>query len=1023
MFSLFNFSPHTVEAIENEEIEEQEEEVSQDANEDTENPEEDKDQESESSQEELSDHPNSHDEKVQNDKDLNTSSLNKKSSDEPKLFTQGDSGDHVIELKKNLTLLGFGNFPSSPSKNYGSVTEGVVKDFQKANNLSLDGVAGKSTLAKIEELLSKPLEYTKGDSGDHVIELKKNLTLLGFGNFPSSPSKNYGSVTEGVVKDFQKANNLSLDGVAGKSTLAKIEELLTKPSDYTKGDSGDHVIELKKNLTLLGFGNFPSSPSKNYGSVTEGVVKDFQKANNLSLDGVAGKSTLAKIEELLTKPSDYTKGDSGDHVIELKKNLTLLGFGNFPSSPSKNYGSVTEGVVKDFQKANNLPVDGVAGKSTLAKIEELLTKPSDYTLGDSGDHVIELKKNVTLLGFGNFPSSPSKHYGNVTEGVVKDFQKDNKLPVDGVAGKSTLAKIEELLTKSHDYTVGDSGDHVVKLKENLTLLGFGSFPSSPSKNYGSVTEGVVKDFQLYYGLKVTGNGDKKTLEKIDSLTSSSYQNGEKGTHVVKLKEDLTQLGFNFPENPSKTYGDVTEKKVREFQKHYGLTINGIADEETLAKIESLISSSYKNGEKGTHVVKLKEDLTQLGFGFPKNPSKSYGDVTEKRVRELQKHYNLKVNGIADDNTLEKIDEILSSTYRNGKKGSHVVTLKKNLTILGYNFPKSPSKSYGNVTEGKVKEFQKDYGLPVSGIADDITLAAIDKAVKEIPISNEKTTYTNYNLTLKQAIDKQMGRSPQTDKYRNDPAYISAAYVEFTSSGARTTASVNIRSQGNASSHIYATVPKGTSVNITKRGSSWHTISFGSWRNPTRSDVQAYVDPDKNDRYQHLLLTSSVGVKASELNKTLVGKGKLSGQGQAFIDGAKKHSVNEAYLISHAILETGHGSSTLAKGVRINGVTVYNMFGIGAYDSCPVQCGAQYAYDKGWTTPYKAIVGGAEFIGRDYVHNQYEQNTLYKMRWNHVYAPKQYATDIGWAVKQVSQIKRIYQQLDNPYLHFDKPKFK
>src|SRR5690625_1383990 len=403
MFSLFNFSPHTVEAIENEEIEEQEEEVSQDANEDTENPEEDKDQESESSQEDLSDHPNSHDEKVQNNKDLNTSSLNKKDSDEPKLFTQGDSGDHVIELKGSLTL---------------------------------------------------------------------------------------------------------------------------------------------------------------------------------------------------------------------------LGFGNFPSSPSKNYGSVTEGVVKDFQKANNLPVDGVAGKSTLAKIEELLTKPSDYTLGDSGDHVIELKKNLTLLGFGNFPSSPSKHYGNVTEGVVKDFQKDNKLPVDGVAGKSTLAKIEELLTKSPDYTVGDSGDHVVKLKENLTLLGFGSFPSSPSKNYGSVTEGVVKDFQLYYGLKVTGNGDKKTLEKIDSLTSSSYQNGEKGTHVVKLKEDLTQLGFNFPENPSKTYGDVTEKKVREFQKHYGLTINGIADEETLAKIESLISSSYKNGEKGTHVVKLKEDLTQLGFGFPKNPSKS-----------------------------------------------------------------------------------------------------------------------------------------------------------------------------------------------------------------------------------------------------------------------------------------------------------------------------------------------------------------------------------------------------------------
>src|SRR5690625_2794003 len=658
----------------------------------------------------------------------------------PSDYTIGDSGEHVVELKKNLRLLGFGDFPSNPSKNYGSVTEGVVKDFQTDNNLPVDGVAGKSTLAKIEELLTKPSDYTIGDSGEHVVELKKNLRLLGFGDFPSNPSKNYGSVTEGVVKDFQTDNNLPVDGVAGKSTFAKIEELLTKPSDYTIGDSGDHVVELKKNLRLLGFGDFPSNPSKNYGSVTEGVVKDFQTDNNLPVDGVAGKSTLAKIEGLLTKPSDYTIGDSGDHVVELKKNLRLLGFGDFPSNPSKNYGSVTEGVVKDFQTDNNLPVDGVAGKSTLAKIEELLTKPSDYTIGDSGDHVVELKKNLTLLGFGNFPSSPSKNYGNVTEGVVKDFQTDNNLPVDGVACKSTLAKIEELLTKPSDYTIGDSGDHIVELKKNLTLLGPGNFPSSPSKNYGSVTEGVVKDFQLYYGLKATGNGDKKTLNKIESLLSSSYQNGERGTHVVKLKEDLTRLGFVFPKNPSTGYGDVTEKRVREFQKYYGLTINGIADEQTLAKIESLLSSSYQNGERGTHVVKLKEDLTRLGFVFPKNPSTGYGDVTEKRVREFQKYYGLTINGIADEKTLAKIESLLSSSYQNGERGTHVVKLKEDLTRLGFVFPKNPSTGYGDVTEKRVREFQKYYGLTINGIADEKTLAKIESLLSSSYQNGERGTH-------------------------------------------------------------------------------------------------------------------------------------------------------------------------------------------------------------------------------------------------------------------------------------------
>jgi N-acetylmuramoyl-L-alanine amidase len=134
-------------------------------------------------------------------------------------------------------------------------------------------------------------------------------------------------------------------------------------------------VKLKKDLTRLGFGNFPSSPSQNYGSVTEGVVKDFQRYYGLSVTGIGDERTLRKIEEILNSP--YSDGQSGNHVVTLKENLTLLGFGNFPSSPSSSYGSVTEGVVKEFQKANGLAVNGIADTVTLAKIEELL---NDITL-------------------------------------------------------------------------------------------------------------------------------------------------------------------------------------------------------------------------------------------------------------------------------------------------------------------------------------------------------------------------------------------------------------------------------------------------------------------------------------------------------------------------------------------------------------------------------------------------------------------------------------------------------------------
>ena len=153
-----------------------------------------------------------------------------------------------------------------------------------------------------------------------------------------------------------------------------------------------------------------------------------------------------------------------------------------------------------------------------------------------------------------------------------------------------------------------------------------------------------------------------------------------------------------------------------------------------------------------------------------------------------------------------------------------------------------------------------------------------------------------------------------------------------------------------------------------------------------------------------------------------GKGILEGKGSAFIEAGRKHGINEIYLISHALLETGNGTSTLANGVKYNGVTVYNMFGYGAKGSFPIGCGEEYAYKQGWTTPEKAIIGGAAEIGKGYIN--VGQDTLYKMRWNPANpATHQYATDIGWAVKQVSRIKNLYDQLSNPLLHFDIPRFK
>src|SRR5690625_4990808 len=169
-------------------------------------------------------------------------------------------------------------------------------------------------------------------------------------------------------------------------------------------------------------------------------------------------------------------------------------------------------------------------------------------------------------------------------------------------------------------------------------------------------------------------------------------------------------------------------------------------------------------------------------------------------------------------------------------------------------------------------------------------------------------------------------------------------------------------------------------------------------------------------FQHIRLDETIGVSASELNQVLENKGILEGQAQAFIDGGKEFGINEAYLIAHAFHETAHGTSELATGVEVGldaeeqpvvvtnvnreklkrKKTTYNMFGIGAADSCPIECGAKTAYENEWFDPATAIREGAAWIGRDYIYNEFEQNTLYKMKWNPKMADgyhwKQYATD-------------------------------
>ncbi|NMA74774.1 MAG: hypothetical protein GX963_11575 [Bacteroidales bacterium] len=346
-----------------------------------------------------------------------------------------------------------------------------------------------------------------------------------------------------------------------------------------------------------------------------------------------------------------------------------------------------------------------------------------YRIGDSGDHIVLLKESLVRLGFANW-ASPTNVYGPITAGVVKEFQKYYGLQTTGIADEVTRAKMDEVLTPP--YRVGDRGEAIVELKEKLVQLGFASW-SNPSQYYGPITITVVNKFQDYYGFEQSDVISQEMLEKIDLILTGDFSIGDSGTHVIDLKEKLVLLGFASWRAPSNSYGPITARVVRDFQEYYDLPNSGIADEITQTKMNEVLALPYRSGDRGQHIVEFKEKLVQLGFASWKNPSQFYGNYTIKAFNKFQEYYNFDLTDIVTEDHISKINELLTGQYSNGDRGEHVVALKEDLVSLGFASWKSPSNSYGPITANVVKKFQRYYGLPISGIADQLTLKTLKDA--------------------------------------------------------------------------------------------------------------------------------------------------------------------------------------------------------------------------------------------------------------------------------------------------------
>lgn len=181
---------------------------------------------------------------------------------------------------------------------------------------------------------------------------------------------------------------------------------------------------------------------------------------------------------------------------------------------------------------------------------------------------------------------------------------------------------------------------------------------------------------------------------------------------------------------------------------------------------------------------------------------------------------------------------------------------------------------------------------------------------------------------------------------------------------------------------------------------------------------AYDSRQKSDVVESIL--SNTFMKGSYSVKDIVSKKTVSGTYKsAFMEAGKEHGASPYFLAIRSVQELGVNGSGSVSGTYSGYKGYYNYFNIGANDSTTGQAianGLKYAssgssYNRPWTNPYKAIMGGAEYIASSYIKKG--QNTLYTQKFNVVSSPfysHQYMTNVQAPTSEARKTHTSYTNM-------------
>jgi peptidoglycan hydrolase-like protein with peptidoglycan-binding domain len=352
-------------------------------------------------------------------------------------------------------------------------------------------------------------------------------------------------------------------------------------------------------------------------------------------------------------------------------------------------------------------------------------------IGSTGDAVRVIQRQLNRIAqdypfFGR--TSVDGVFGQTTADVVKKFQKQFNLTQDGVVGRATWYKI------SYIY---------VSVKKLAQLTSEGERPS------GDLVAGT------YPG--------------------TALRQGSRGDSVEQVQFWLSELADYIPGMTAPAvdgvFGAGTESAVRTFQRHYGLTVDGVVGKATWDKLYAEYTSleaditppeadgnrpgtypgtALRQGSRGDSVRRLQfwlRIISHSNSAIPTIiPDGIFGAATLRAVQAFQTFYGLAADGVVGRVTWDKVYEVYTgllngllapserpgtypgSPLRVGSRGRAVKEVQYYLYLLSAYYTEIPQIAYdgiyGQATANAVRAFQRLFKLTEDGVVGPATWNAI-----------------------------------------------------------------------------------------------------------------------------------------------------------------------------------------------------------------------------------------------------------------------------------------------------------